>query len=247
MGYLTTSQYKLNKSLSRKWKTVGLNLSPAREAAKVLKRKTLPTMCPQAGTCADVCLVKTGMNVFPAGTTARARKTLEWVEKPHVFVAKVSKEIKAELQLAQKKGLKLAVRPNLLSDQPKLAHELARQNPKVQFYDYTKLPKPRVRVRDNYHLTYSVSERTTRADLQHCLDYGINMAIVVPLRKGAVLPRTFKVLGKTLPVVDGDADDLRFLDPEGCVVMLRWKGSKTRMQAGIMGGFVIPHDRELVR
>jgi hypothetical protein len=241
-SYLTTSQYKLDKSKARGWKTVGLNLSPATEAGLVLG-KTLPTMCAMAGTCADVCLAKTGMNVFPASVKARARRTQEYMTDYKGFVAKVDKEIKA----LAKTHKKLAVRPNLLSDRPGLAHSLANLNPTVQFYDYTKLPVPRRRVLDNYHLTYSVSEKTTKADLAHCLQFGINMAVVFNVRRDGKLPAKLKVQGKWLRVVDGDKDDLRFLDPEGVVVGLRWKGSNARMAEGVKGGFVHDAKTELVR
>ncbi len=247
MKILTHAQYKLDKSVARGYKTVGINLSPDIEAALILKDTTIPTMCAMSGTCADVCLVKTGMNVFPAGAKARAAKTQLWVTQPRVFVGMANHEILAAHAAATKAGMKFAVRPNLLSDQPKLAHMLAKTHPMVQFYDYTKLPKPATRVLPNYHLTYSVSERTTRADLWHCLHNDINLAVVVALRKGAPLPKTFTVMGYPLSVIDGDKDDLRFLDPKGCVVMLRWKGSIDRMNAGVVGGFVVNPTLELKR
>lgn len=246
MTYLTHSQYKLDKSQARGWKTVGLNLSPEHEAALVLK-KPLPTMCAMAGACASVCLVKTGMNKFPQHAKVRARKTEQWLKNPKAFISQVDKEIKAAHQSALKSQQKLAVRPNLLSDQPRLAHQLAKLNPGIQFYDYTKLPLPRGRMLDNYHLTYSVSERTTKADLLHCLSRGVNLAVVTSVKKGQPLPKTMKVMGKTLDVVDGDADDLRFLDAEGVVVGLRWKGSNANLAKGIAGGFVIDPTKGLVR
>lgn len=244
MTYLTTSQYKLNKSAMRGWKTVGLNLSPAAEAQAVLRRRRpVPTMCAMAGTCATVCLAKTGMNQFPTHAHVRARKTLEWVEQPATFVARVSQE----LQSLKATTPRLAVRPNLLSDQPKLAHRLATRHPDIQFYDYTKLPNPAQRVLPNYHLTYSVSERTTAKDLAHCLKHGINMAVVLNVERDARLPKRLKVQGQWLRVVDGDKDDLRFLDPARVVVGLRWKGSRARLQEGLAGGFVHDATQELTR
>ena len=247
MAYLTQSQYKLDKSQAKGWKTVGLNLSPDVEAKLVLGNKKLPTMCAMAGTCASVCLVKTGMNKFPKHARVRALKTKEWIQAPKVFVANVSKEIAQAEQAAKRAGMKLAVRPNLLSDQPALAHMLAKAHPHVQFYDYTKLPRPRGRMLDNYHLTYSVSERTTREDLVHCLAYGINLAVVTNVRRGKPFPKTMRVMGKCLRIVDGDADDLRFLDDEGVVVGLRWKGSNADLAVGLAGNFVHDVTKELVR
>lgn len=246
MKILTHAQYKLDKSVARGYKTVGISLAPDVEARLTLGDKTLPTMCAMAGSCAAGCLVKTGMNNWSMNATFRARKTQRWVLNPHDFLLDTTKEIGSAHRSALKAGLKFAVRPNILSDQPKLAHGLARMNPAVQFYDYTKLPKPANRTLPNYHLTYSVSERTRREDLQHCLQNGINLAVVVALGRGAPLPKRYKVLGQWLKVIDGDADDLRFLDPKG-VVMLRWKGSRDRMHAGMVGGFVMNPTLELVR
>src|SRR5688500_12464681 len=122
---LTTSQYKLNKSASKGWKTVGLNLSPALEARTVLKDKSLQTMCAMAGSCAAGCLARTGMNVFQASIKARARRTKDYVRDPAGF----TKQVSAEITRLHKRYPKLAIRPNLLSDQPRLAHTLARLHP----------------------------------------------------------------------------------------------------------------------
>ena len=61
-------------------------------------------------------------------------------------------------------------------------------------------------------------------------DTGINAAVVFRDK----LPKTFK----GLPVIDGDKDDLRFLDPEGVVVGLKAKGKAKRDKSG----FVIDTD-----
>lgn len=247
MKILTHSQYKLDKSVARGYKTVGINLAPDVEASLVLKDNSIPSMCAMSGTCARVCLVKTGMNVFPQSAKTRALKTKWWVQDPAHFLKQAQHEIELAHTGAFMKGLKFAVRPNLLSDQPKLAQGLARALPHIQFYDYTKLPKPWARTLENYHLTYSVSERTTGKDLRECLDHRINLAVVTAIKRNAPLPKTMRVMGQTLRVVDGDADDLRFLDKTGSVVMLRWKGSQARMVAGVAGGFVIDPTKELTR
>lgn len=226
---------------------MGINLSPALEAQLVLQDTTIPTMCAKAGTCADVCLVKTGMNVFTQGQKTRAAKTRLWVKDPSAFIDQAVKEITLAEARTTMAGYKFAVRPNLLSDQPKLAHALARRLPDIQFYDYTKLPHPRKRVLDNYHLTYSVSERTTRADLLEVMASGINLAAVVAVPRDGALPQSMRVMGRRLHVIDGDKDDLRFLDNEGSVVALRWKGSQERMLAGIAGGFVLDPTKEVWR
>lgn len=233
---LTTAQYKLDKSSGRGYKTVGLNLAPADEASQILGVK-MPTMCAMAGACAAGCLAKTGMNVFPKSIRARAERTKAWIDDPKKFVANVLQELDREEAKATRGGIKFAMRPNLLSDQRKLAIQLATARPGVQFYDYTKLPLGTTQFPVNYHLTYSVSERTTPRVLDSMIASGVNPAIVFDTPRGKPLPGSYTVLGKRMRVIDGDADDLRFLDPVGVVVGLRWKGSKAKLQAAIAGGF----------
>jgi hypothetical protein len=112
-----------------------------------------------------------------------------------------------------------AIRVNGTSDQPKIAMKYAREFPHVQFYDYTKLPKPYRRQLPNYHLTFSRSEEN-EADCLDALAHHVNVAVVFDTKKGQPLPQEF--FGRT--VVDGDLHDLRFLDPKDVVIGLRAKG-----------------------
>jgi len=104
------------------------------------------------------------------------------------------------------------------------------QFPEIQFYDYTKIVKRAyAKLPDNYHLTLSYSE----ADMEYAdsvyqavLDTGINMAVVFRDK----LPKTFR----GLRVIDGDKDDLRFLDPKGVVVGLKAKGAAKRDKSGFV-------------
>ena len=86
----------------------------------------------------------------------------------------------------------------------------------------------------NYHLTLSYSEKDpeyAEQVLQAVRDTGVNAAVVFRHK----LPKTFK----GLPVIDGDKDDLRFLDPKGVIVGLIAKGKKAKADTS---GFVIDHD-----
>jgi hypothetical protein len=105
----------------------------------------------------------------------------------------------------------------------------------VQFYDYTKVPKPweRTRHAPNYALTFSRSESNEVA-CADALRNGVNVAVVFSTRKGQPLPATWQ----GVKVVDGDIDDLRFLDEKGGVVVgLRAKGKARRPE--VQGGFVV--------
>ena len=196
-------------------------------------------MCANAGTCASVCLKNTGMNVFPASALARANRTASFVDEKGLFLAKVEKEIERVASKAKKLGFKFAFRPNLLSDRPDMAISLATKFPSVQFYDYTKLQKPWTRVKSNYHITASFSERMTLSDLIETIDNGVNVAVVFNRLRNDDLPESITIKGKHIQVIDGDKHDLRFLDPTGVIVGLRFKGSRTNMEAGIKGGFVM--------
>jgi hypothetical protein len=96
---------------------------------------------------------------------------------------------------------------------------MARAFPEVQFYDYTKHPKPWLRTLPNYHLTFSHSGHNV-ADCLEALQHGINVAVVFSTRRGEPLPETWN----GSPVIDGDLHDCRFLDSAGVVVGLRAKG-----------------------
>jgi hypothetical protein len=96
---------------------------------------------------------------------------------------------------------------------------LSREFPEVCFYDYTKLPRPYLRTRPNYSITFSYSGHNLRESLD-ALEHGINVAVVFNVRKGLPLPAVWN----GFPVIDGDKHDLRFLDRIGVIVGLRPKG-----------------------
>ena len=100
----------------------------------------------------------------------------------------------------------------------------------MQFYDYTKHPKPWLRTLPNYHLTFSHSGHNFE-DCLEALQHGINVAVVFTTRRGEALPETWN----GFPVIDGDLHDCRFLDPTGVVVGLRAKG----MAKGSQSPFVV--------
>ena len=240
MSLLTTKQYKLDKGAISGVMTAGITLSPASEASQVLGRM-LRSTCSYSGDCERACLKFAGMNQYPSHAIARAKRTAFWYDEQAAFLAQAVKEYKALVVRAKKAHMLPAGRPNLLSDLPKMAQAIASQVPGVQFYDYTKIPKAWLRVRANYHLTYSASERSTKADIVGAFEHGINVAVVVSdIKKGEALPAMYTLHGVTRPAIDGDADDLRFKDPVGVFVLLRWKGSKARLAAAADSGFARP-------
>jgi hypothetical protein len=76
------------------------------------------------------------------------------------------------------------------------------------------------------------------------LGMGKRVAVVFKVKTGYLpgththkypLPKTYAIGGKRYKVINGDANDLRFLDPQGVIVGLRAKG-KARNDAT---GFVL--------
>jgi hypothetical protein len=101
----------------------------------------------------------------------------------------------------------------------------------VQFYDYTKIANRNTDHIPNYHLTWSYSNASPKyaAMMQTALDRGMNVATV--FRKAFDYANTW--MG--LPVVNGDADDLRILDPKGGhIVALYAKGKAKKDTSGFV-------------
>ena len=182
--------------------------------------------------------------------TARINRTKYYFQDRKSFLNQLAKEIRLAKNRAKNKGLKLAVRLNGTSDirwekdtvqvsyndfikyyqDNKLLKEYFNKQylngvnyaygsifnlfPDVQFYDYTKHPN-RKNIPANYHLTFSRAENNGE-DVKQALKNGLNIAVVF----GKYLPKTF--MG--LLVIDGDKNDLRFLDPGNVIVGLIAKG-----------------------
>ena len=126
-------------------------------------------------------------------------------------------------------GLTLAARLNVFSDidWEHVYPELFSTFDDVTFYDYTKR-LDRVELPANYHLTYSRSELNEPAILG-LLAQGHNAAVVFDSKQ---FPETWH----GYRVINGDAHDLRFLDPKGVVVGLSAKGYNVDKASA----FVIP-------
>ena len=217
-GYLTLIQY----------------LSPANLSGH--------NVCPYSTEgCRSSCLNTAGRGgIIKSGETtnaiqtARLRRTLSWLSDPAKHIDLLEADILLGHEVAHKRGMKLAVRLNGTSDidwgLTRLFKKFGRNGVGVRFYDYTKAPfKARKRTltkNPDYHLTYSVSEKPDSiADAREYLAHGINAAVVFKNK-----PATFE----GLPVVDGDAHDLRFLDPRGCYVGLKAKGRARKDVSGFV-------------
>ena len=87
---------------------------------------------------------------------------------------------------------------------------------------------------ENYHLTFSRSENND-ALCDIILQKGGNVAMVFKDHKKVVERGTYTFKGRKYKVINGDEHDLRFLDPQNCIVALKAKG-KARKD---LSGFVV--------
>jgi hypothetical protein len=89
----------------------------------------------------------------------------------------------------------------------------------IQFYDYTKNHvRFEKQLPTNYHLTFSMSEDNKDKSLE-LLSKGHNVAMVFGIKNENQLPSEY--LG--YKVINGDKDDLRFLDDKNVIVGLKYK------------------------
>lgn len=194
-------------------------------------------MCPMAemAGCAKACLNTAGRGKFSNVQESRIRKTVLFRDNRAVFMQMLNADLIKFTAWCGKHGVQAVVRLNGTQDIRWENIECAgyanvfEAHPAIQFYDYTKIPNRHIDGIDNYHLTLSYSEASDRyAAIVAQSD--LNIAVV--FRSQDNIPETF--LGRD--VINGDADDLRFLDPRGVVVALYAKGQAKTDTSGFVIG-----------
>ncbi len=170
--------------------------------------------------CAAACFADYDRLAWPQNKRVAVARTRLLAQNPDLFFALLAEDLATENARAERVGVRLVCRLNVVSDVPfEQEHPaLFVRFPGVQFMDYTKDIR---RVLNparpcNYHLTFSRSERNER-DCLRVLEAGSNVTVVF---RRPPFPRTFW----GYPVIDGDRNDLRFLDPSPRVVGLKAKG-----------------------
>lgn len=233
MQLLTQGDAKTSKGEAAGYLTGILYLAPFNLSGR--------NVCPHASEgCAAACLFSAGMGAFANVQDARIAKTKAFFRDPKAFVETLAQDIEALKRKAARLGLSPCVRLNGTSDLPwenlggQLGVCLMRRFPDVAFYDYTKNPA-RVRawlegrMPANYSLTFSRSECNGETALE-LAKAGANVAAVFATKKGSKLPKVWA--GRR--VIDGDVNDLRFLDPKGRIVGLRAKGKAKQDDSGFV-------------
>ena len=228
MKLLTTANTKIKKGESFGYFSNGIHLAPAKLSGY--------NTCQYASVgCAAACLNTAGMGVYSNVQTARINKTKFFFDDKQSFLLTLYKEIQSAVKKAKKNNMIPCFRFNLTSDIPWenvlfQGKNMMQHFPDVTFYDYTKNVKRMIdfingNFPKNYHLTFSRSEsNSSHTDL--VLNMGGNVAMVFENK----LPTTYK--GKK--VINGDENDLRFLDPKGVIVGLVEKGRAKKDSSGFV-------------
>lgn len=235
------SNPKLAKSAEYGYMTVGLMLSPHKASGA--------NLCSWATAgCIAACLNTAGHGRFDATHVARIRKSKQFRSHRQWFMAKLAKEIRAAQRKAERLGLTLVVRLNVVSDIPWESVRFEYQGervtifdafPDVQFYDYT---KGAIRFKQtlpaNYDLTMSDAGPENAPAVAFAQAHGARVARVY---RNAAAPmaeaRRWVLPGSDedgTVIVDGDKHDLRFLDPRGVIVGLKAKGFARIDQSGFV-------------
>lgn len=214
MKLLCLQNAKTPKGQKRGYLTGVLYLAPADMAGA---GNVCPACTPE---CKAICLYSAGRGIFAPVKKSRIRKTRWLQRRRRSFIRTLERDIEALERKAVRENKIPAVRLNGTSDLPwhtKEYSEVIQKFPHIQFYDYTKVTsRLRESLPANYHVTLSRTARNERACRTALQTGRANVAVIF----GGKLPARY--LGR--PVVDGDRDDLRFLDPKGSVVGLVAKG-----------------------
>ena len=194
--------------------TYGLSLAPHRLSGYNTCAKSTPE-------CRTACLDDTGMRaVWQNMHKHKLARTLFYFQQRKEFLAMLQRDIDRALNKLTADQL-LAIRLNVFSDIPWEHTGIIADNPKVQFYDYTKIPKRSGLPLPNYWNTLSYSGRNWTS-CKNKLAQRKNVAVVFGSRDGFKLDQLPQEW-RGFKVINGDQTDLRFLDKRGVIVGLNLK------------------------
>jgi len=229
----------------------GVTLAPS-------KRSGIVNVCPHAtAACVLVCVLWfAGRTVTRTVREAATKRTRLWFYDPATFYARLSRELASLARKAARDGVRAFCRLNVASD-IEHPHEVITAHPTITLYDYTKdeakaAAYGRGELPANYHVSYSVSERTTFTTARELNTLGVNLVVVFdshyfgPLHRFGIIPATVRFVSRstgesfTVATVDGDVHDLRVpeFDGRGVVVALRAKSGAKLREKAIQLGFI---------
>ncbi len=240
-GLFTPDGYnpKTKKGRARGFATAILHFAPAELSGyNVCQYATLgcKAACLNTAGHGGIGLDASGLNDVQRARIARTR--LFFLNR-FVFNVLLVRAIQTHIRRATRHGLIPVVRLNGTSDLPweslvmNDGRTVLEMFPQIQFYDYTKhVKRALANVRGehpaNYALTFSRAE-SNHADADSVLAAGGNVAVVFKAK-----PHASPDLWAGVRVIDGDNDDLRFLDPSGVIVGLAAKGRAKKDESGFV-------------
>lgn len=180
------------------------------------------SFCGNETTCVFTCLFFSGVeNILKSNSInngvlsntikKRIRRAFLYLNDKEFFFKLLRTEIQNQELLSELDGKKAFFRLNVLSDID--FSEFIKSMPNTKFYDYTKYWDRKSF--ENYHLTYSASERTNEFMIVNKLATGSNVTMVFTGK----IPEVY--LG--FQVINGDESDNRYNDPNGVIIGLRLK------------------------
>ncbi len=218
---LTTRSVKAEKSQGIGILDAICYLAPAQTISKHLN------LCTSSSKhCRKICIAWTGQLGMPSGFKALCARAIFYHAFPKEFRDRLDFETKSLLKRAEKKGYSLSIRLNGTSD---IAWELPANGryiqhamglfPTVKYYDYTKHAGRcfagylKSQNAEGYHLTFSFSGEN------HKLIDRIDPLVSIAVPFSGAMPS--ELWGRA--VIDGDQHDIRWLDPQGSIVGLKFK------------------------
>lgn len=227
---------KTIKSDKLGYQTFILYMSPASQwfgENHELNRKNL---CPMATAgCEAACLFTAGRGKFSNVMIGRKRKSEFYLTERVAFIAQLRKEIlKAITKYGDKAVFRLNGTTDIQWESIKVQDNLNIMElfPNNQFYDYTKIAKRFTKVLPkNYHLVFSYAETTqNQTAAWDLLEQGHTVAAVFSAKNEDELPTEYN--GYT--VVNGDAHDAIFIQPQGVILGLKAKGDARKDKTGFV-------------
>jgi len=221
---LSINNAKTIKGEKLGYKTYILYLSPFNQNSKGIN------LCSHASKgCANACLFGSGAARFTVVQLGKLNKTEWYLDNRMEFMLKLHSEIVAIKKKAIHNDINFNLIPivrlngtsDIVFEKIKIIDDknIFELHPDIQFYDYTKNPYRFNRpLPINYHLTFSMSEDNKVKSFE-LLNKGVNVAIVFGIKNESDLPLIYE----GYKVVNGDKDDLRFLDEKNVIVGLKYK------------------------
>lgn len=192
-------------------------------------------LCPFASEgCRKSCLYSAGRGAFSNVQQSRINKTKFWAYDRESFYVQLTNEILQIWERSKKTGNQVAIRLNGTSDIDHIGlifkytgiALLSAEYSNLLFYDYTKNPNHiRKYAGTRYKLTFSLSEINQSEAIDVLLNGG-NVAAVF----AGELPQSYK----GFKVINGDASDLRYFDPENVIIGLKAKGQAKKDKSGFV-------------